>query len=88
MLKVACVKSDAWTRIQDYDKYANGRKAWQALVAHNDGTGELNKRIERAKEEIARLHYKDEKVSPFERYSCWPKTRMRILQICSESTYL
>jgi hypothetical protein len=68
MLKAACVKSDAWTWIQDYDKNANGRMAWQALVAHYDGTGELNKRVERAKEEIARLHYKDEKVFPFERY--------------------
>ncbi len=68
MLKAACVKSDAWTWIQDYDKNANGRKAWQALIAHYDGTGELNKRVKRAKEEIARLHYKDEKVFPFERY--------------------
>jgi hypothetical protein len=68
MLKAACVKSDAWTWIQDYDKYANGRKAWQALIGHYDGTGELNKRVERAKEEISRLHYKDEKVFPFERY--------------------
>lgn len=68
MLKAACVKSDAWTWIQDHDKSANGRKAWHALIAHYDGTGELNKRIERAKEEISRLHYKDEKVYPFERY--------------------
>jgi hypothetical protein len=68
MLKAACVKSDAWTWIQDYDKNANGRKAWQALIAHYDGTGELKKRVERAKEEIARLHYKDEKVFPFKQY--------------------
>jgi hypothetical protein len=27
MLKAACVKSDAWTWIQDHDKSANGRKA-------------------------------------------------------------
>ena len=30
--------------------------------------GELNKRVERAKEEISRLHYKDEKVFPFEKF--------------------
>ncbi len=85
MLKAACVKSDAWTWIQDYDKNANGRKAWQALIAHYDGTGELNKPVERAKEEIARLHYKNKKVFPFERYVtklkevslCWPRTRMK-----------
>ncbi len=68
MLKAACVKLDAWTWIQDFDKNANGCKAWQALVAHYDGTGELNKRVERAKEEIAKLHYKDKKVFPFECY--------------------
>jgi hypothetical protein len=40
MLKAACVN-------QDYVKAANGRKAWQALVAqsYDDGTGELNKHI-------------------------------------------
>lgn len=62
MLKAAGVKSDAWTWIQDHDRTANGRKAWQALVKHYDRTGELNKQVERAKEEISCLHYKDEKV--------------------------
>ena len=68
MLKAACVKTDAWTWIQDHDKSASGRQAWLTLVAHYDGTGELNKRLERAKEEMTRLHYKDEKSYPFERY--------------------
>lgn len=68
MLKASCVKTDAWTWIQDHDKSSNGRKAWQTLVGHYDGVGELNKRVERAKEEISRLHYKDEKVFPFERF--------------------
>jgi hypothetical protein len=68
MLKAACVKTDAWTWIQDHDKSSNGRQAWLTLVKHYDGTGELNKRLERAKEEMNRLHYKDEKSYPFERY--------------------
>jgi hypothetical protein len=68
MLKAACVKTDAWTWIQDHDKSASGRQAWLTLVEHYDGTGELNKRVERAKEEMNRLHYKDEKSYPFERY--------------------
>jgi hypothetical protein len=68
MLKLACIKTDAWTWIQDHDNSSNGRKAWLALVGHYDGTGELNKRLERAKEEISRLHYKDEKAFPFERF--------------------
>jgi hypothetical protein len=39
-----------------------------SLIGHYDGTGELNKRLERSKEEISRLHYKDKKSFPFERY--------------------
>ncbi len=39
-----------------------------ALVAHYDGTGELNKRVKEAKEEISCLHYKDKKVFPFGKF--------------------
>lgn len=46
------MKSDAWTWIQDHDRTSNGRKAWHSLVTHYDGTGELNKHIERSKEEL------------------------------------
>ena len=46
LLKLACIKTDAWTWIQSYDRTSNGRQAWLALVAHYDGTGELNKRVE------------------------------------------
>ena len=67
MLKATNIKSDVWTWIQGCDKNVNGRKAWQALIAHNDGTGELDKGVERAKEEIVRLQYKDEKVFRFKR---------------------
>ena len=79
LLKSACIKTDAWTWIQSYDRTSNGRQAWLALVAHYDGTGELNKRVERAKEEISRLHYKDEKVFPFERYVTKLKENFYIL---------
>ncbi|KAI2494993.1 hypothetical protein MHU86_19512 [Fragilaria crotonensis] len=43
MLKSACIKSDAWTWIQSFDRTSDGRKAWLALVAHYNGTGELKK---------------------------------------------
>jgi hypothetical protein len=66
MLKSACVKSDAWTWLQSFNCTADGKKAWLALVGHYDGTGELNERVKRPKQEIARLHYKDEKIFPFE----------------------
>ena len=67
------------------DCAADSRKAWLSLVGHYNGTGELSKRVERAKEEITRLHYKDEKVFPFEKYitklkeisTCWRRTSTR-----------
>jgi hypothetical protein len=70
VLKAACVKLDAWTWIQDHhDKVSNGHAAWNALVSHHyDRSGELNKRLERAKEEISRLHYNNESVFPFEHF--------------------
>ena len=44
ILKAACVKTDAWTWIQEHGMSANGRKAWRALVTHYDhGVGELYK---------------------------------------------
>lgn len=46
---------------QDHNKLSNGRKFWLTLVGHYDGTGELNKRLEDAKEEISRLQYKDKR---------------------------
>ena len=42
MLKGACVKTDAWTWIQDHDKSANGRKAWQALVGTTVQASSIN----------------------------------------------
>ena len=80
MLKAACIKSDAWTWIQDCDRTANRRKTWLALMAHYDGSGELNKHVERAKEERAWLHYKDEKVSPFEKYVTKLKENLYVLE--------
>ena len=86
MLKSACIKSDTWTWIQSFNLTADGRKAWLVLVGHYDGAGELNKRVQRAKEELARLHYKDEKVFPFEKhvtklkesFISWKRTNMKI----------
>lgn len=68
MLKEHCikkqVKSDAWTWIQDCCyRTANGREAWLALVAHHE---KLLGDVERAREEIARLHNKDKKVFPIQ----------------------
>ena len=50
-----------------------------ALVAHYDGTGELNKHVEKAKEEISGLHYKDKKVFPFKKFVTKLKENFHVL---------
>jgi hypothetical protein len=45
ILKLPCVKSNAWTWIQSVDRTADSRKAWLVLFVHYDGTGELNKHV-------------------------------------------
>ena len=68
LLKAAsCVDTDAWAWIEKSDPAADVRKAWLSLVAHDDEYDELDKRVNRAKMELMRLHYKDEKVLPFEK---------------------
>jgi hypothetical protein len=61
LIKAASVDTDAWAWIQRNAPSADGRKAWLALVVHYDGYGKLNKRVQRAKMELLRLHYKDKK---------------------------
>ena len=68
LLKAACVDTNAWAWIQKNNPSADGRKGRLAHVAHYDGYGKLNKRVQRAKMELLKLHYKDKKVFPFEKY--------------------
>ena len=79
MLKAACIRTDAWIWIQTCDTTYNGRKAWLALVEHYDGDSELGKRVHRAKHEIEDLHYKDERVLPFDRYATKMKEAFYVL---------
>ena len=69
MLKSACIKSDAWAWIRSY-----------ALVQHYDGSGKLSKRVERAKAELERLNFKDEKVFPFEKFITKLKENFNVLE--------
>ena len=50
------------------------------LDGYYDGYGELNKGVERAKMEILRLHYKDEKVFPYKKYVTKLKKNFRVLE--------
>jgi hypothetical protein len=79
MLKAACVDTAAWAWLEKYDPTSDGRKAWMALLAHYNGYGELNKRTTRAKEELMKLHYKDEKAFSFEKYITKLKELFRVL---------
>ena len=72
-LKAATVGTDAWTWIEAHDAQENGRAAWLALTGHHNGKGELNKRVEKAKEQLRRLHHENERSFSFERCA----TRMK-----------
>ena len=69
------------------DPSADGRKAWLVLVAHYDGYGKLNKRVQRAKMELLKLHYKDEKVFPFEKYVTRLKEQFGVLEKDKRASY-
>ena len=87
MLKAACVDTVAWVWLEKFDPTSDGRKAWMALVEHYDGYGELNKRTTRAKEELMKLHYKDEKAFSFERYITKLKELFRVLDKDTHEKY-
>ena len=78
MLKAACLDTDARQWISKND--GNGRSAWLKLVGDYDRYGGLNMRVKRAKMEILRLHYKDEKVIPYEKYVTKLKENFRVLE--------
>ncbi len=72
LLKAACMDTDAWAWIQKNDPSADAR--------HYDGYGELNKQVQRAKMELLKIHYKDKKVLPFEKFVTKLKEQFRVLE--------
>ena len=87
MLKAACVGTDAWAWIQQHDSSADGRRAWLTLIVHYDGYGELYKHVQRAKMELLKLHYKEEKTFPFEKYVTKLKEQFRVLEKDKHENY-
>jgi hypothetical protein len=47
----------AWTWISSYDTTQNGKGALQALRAHYDGPGQIEKRLEYARNILANTSY-------------------------------
>jgi hypothetical protein len=87
LLKAACVDTNVWAWIQKNDPSADGRKAWLALVAHYNGYGKLNKRVQEPKMELLRFHYKDKKVFPFKKYVTRLKEQFRVLKKDKHASY-
>jgi hypothetical protein len=88
LLKAACDNTNAWAWIQNNYPSADGRKAWFALIAHYDGYGKLNKRVQRAILELLKLHYKTRRSFPLKSTSQnsrnnsenWRKTDMQVIR--------
>ena len=85
----ACIDTDSWAWIHISDPSADGRKAWLALIAHYNGYGKLiKKRVQRAKMELLKIHYKDKKVFPFKKYFTKLKEQFRVLEKDRHASYL
>jgi len=67
-LKAACINTEAWAWIEEADDEQDGRLAWKKLLEHYNGTAELSKRVERAKEELRQLFYKNEASFSFDSF--------------------
>ena len=69
LLKAYLVETPGYVWIESFDATQNGRGAFQAWTQHYNGTGELSKRMQRAKTNLKRLHYKSEHSMSFERFN-------------------
>ena len=58
----------AWTWISKFETAKNGKGAMEALRAHYDGPGEVEKRLSYAYNEIENAHYRSERTFSFEKY--------------------
>ena len=65
-----------------------GRRDLRLLRTTHDGYGELNKRVQRAKIKLLKLHYKDEKVFPFEKDITKLKEQFQVLEKDRHASYL
>ena len=63
------VRDQPATWIQPYQASQNGRAAWLALVAHYDGGGQKEKRINKAEAILSSVFYHNERAFSFDAYS-------------------
>ena len=55
--------------IRDFDVSKDGRGAWKALNEHYNGSGHVSCRVEYAKAKLEKLHWSNDAVSSYEKYS-------------------
>ena len=61
--------TDADNWIKQHKRSRDGRAAWQLLTGHYDGPAEGDKRVTVARSDIKLVHYKNESLFTFEKYS-------------------
>jgi hypothetical protein len=66
--KAACLRTNGWEWIKEFDKRENRHIAYQALQNHYSGPRFTEARISMAKKIIDGAHYKNEQVFPFESF--------------------
>lgn len=72
----------AWEWITHLDRLGDGRRDYQALRAHYEGKGSMNRRLADAESMLTKLHYKSERIFPFEKYL----TRLQLIfQVYAEN---
>ena len=76
---------DAWEWIKTYDANQDGWLAFQALRAHYDGPGEIDKRISLARAQVKELHYKNEQMFSFEKFITKLNGAYQMLAECNEA---
>ena len=78
-LKQACLLSEGWTWIKDFDNSKDGCLAVASLRLHYEGVGEVNKRVTWAHQGLKDAHYKSEHTFSFEKYATTLKEAFSIL---------
>ena len=85
ILKAACLGTNGWEWIKEFDRMENGHIAHQALQNHYSGPGFTEARISMAKKIIDGAHYKNEQVFPFESFVTKLNGAYQTLEECGHS---
>jgi hypothetical protein len=85
ILKAACLGTNGWEWIKEFDKRENGRITYQALQNHYSGPRFTEARISMTKKIIDGAHYKNEQVFPFESFVTKLNGAYQTLDECGHS---